>query len=133
MEFEWDPQKAEKNLDKHSVSFPEAATVFGDPRRERKQYEECKAQRKNDDLRAEYDLTKLKDGVRGKYLRRYRAGTNLALLAPDVRAAFPTDEAVDRALRKLMGDRERTQTSTKPQRNATASQRRTRTFSSSRR
>ncbi|MCI0740776.1 MAG: hypothetical protein L0Y72_17130 [Gemmataceae bacterium] len=61
-----------------------------------------KAQRKNDDLRAEYDLTKLKGGVRGKYLRRYRAGTNLALLAPDVRAAFPTDKAVNEALRSLM-------------------------------
>ena len=31
MEFEWDSAKAEKNLAKHGVSFPEAATVFGDP------------------------------------------------------------------------------------------------------
>jgi uncharacterized DUF497 family protein len=31
MEFEWDPQKAAKNLRKHKVSFTEAATVFGDP------------------------------------------------------------------------------------------------------
>lgn len=31
MEFEWDPQKAAKNLRKHKVSFAEAATVFGDP------------------------------------------------------------------------------------------------------
>ena len=30
MEFEWDPNKARKNLQKHSVSFNEAATVFGD-------------------------------------------------------------------------------------------------------
>lgn len=30
MEFEWDPRKAAKNLRKHSVSFTEAATVFGD-------------------------------------------------------------------------------------------------------
>ena len=55
-----------------------------------------------DDLRTEYDLTKLKGGVRGKYFKRYRAGTNLALLAPDVRAAFPTDRAVNLALRSLM-------------------------------
>jgi hypothetical protein len=55
-----------------------------------------------DDLRPEYDLSALKGGVRGKYLERYRAGTNLALLAPDVRAAFPTDEAVNQALRSLM-------------------------------
>ncbi len=31
MEFEWDPQKAVKNLRKHKVSFTEAATVFDDP------------------------------------------------------------------------------------------------------
>lgn len=31
MEFEWDPDKAGRNLAKHGVSFPEAATVFGDP------------------------------------------------------------------------------------------------------
>ncbi len=31
MEFEWDPQKAARNLAKHGVSFAEAATVFGDP------------------------------------------------------------------------------------------------------
>jgi hypothetical protein len=55
-----------------------------------------------DDLRPEYNLSKLKGGVRVKYLERYRAGTNLALLAPDVRAAFPTDEAVNQALRSVM-------------------------------
>jgi len=30
MEFEWDPKKAVRNLRKHKVSFPEAATVFAD-------------------------------------------------------------------------------------------------------
>ena len=30
-EFEWDPIKAAANLDKHGVSFAEAATVFFDP------------------------------------------------------------------------------------------------------
>jgi hypothetical protein len=47
----------------------------------------------------------LKGGVRGKYLERYRAGTNLALLAPDVPAAFPTDESVNQALKSLMEGR----------------------------
>ena len=51
----------------------------------------------DDDLLPEYDPSVFKDGARGKYFERYRAGTNLALLAPDVRAAFPTDEAVNRA------------------------------------
>ena len=31
MEFEWDPDKAARNLVKHRVAFTEAATVFGDP------------------------------------------------------------------------------------------------------
>jgi uncharacterized DUF497 family protein len=29
--FEWDSDKAEANIAKHGVSFPEAATVFADP------------------------------------------------------------------------------------------------------
>jgi hypothetical protein len=55
-----------------------------------------------DELRPEYDLSKLQGGVRGKYFERYQAGTNLALLAPEIRAAFPTDEAVNQALRSLL-------------------------------
>jgi hypothetical protein len=30
MEFEWNPDKADRNLKKHGVSFQEVATVFGD-------------------------------------------------------------------------------------------------------
>jgi hypothetical protein len=30
-DFEWDEDKALSNLEKHGVSFPEAATVFADP------------------------------------------------------------------------------------------------------
>ena len=31
MEFEWDPEKEQSNMQKHGVDFTEAATVFGDP------------------------------------------------------------------------------------------------------
>jgi hypothetical protein len=31
MEFEWDSEKAARNLAKHGVAFHEAGTVFGDP------------------------------------------------------------------------------------------------------
>ncbi len=31
MHFEWNQEKAKKNLSKHKVSFEEAATVFYDP------------------------------------------------------------------------------------------------------
>jgi hypothetical protein len=59
--------------------------------------------RTNDDLRPEYDLRQLlKGGVRGKYARRYHAGTNLVPLDPDVRKAFPTERAVNDALRLVM-------------------------------
>ena len=57
----------------------------------------------DDELGAEYDLSQLRGGVRGKYTQRYRAGTNLVLLAPDVAEAFPSDEAVNKALRLLIG------------------------------
>jgi len=55
-----------------------------------------------DELRPEYGRDDLKEGVRGKHVKRYREGTNLALLAPDVRAAFPTDASVNEALRSVM-------------------------------
>ncbi len=58
-----------------------------------------------DDLRPGYDAKVLTGGVRGKHLERYRAGTNLAPLSPDVRAAFPTDESVNQALRSLLAAR----------------------------
>jgi hypothetical protein len=57
----------------------------------------------NDDLRPEYDLRKLfKHGTRGKYAERYRAGTNLVLLAPDVARAFPNEQSVNDALRLVI-------------------------------
>jgi hypothetical protein len=55
----------------------------------------------NDELRPEYDFSQ---GVRGKYAARYRAGTNLVLLEPDVAARFPDSESVNRALRSLLDD-----------------------------
>jgi hypothetical protein len=56
-----------------------------------------------DELRPEYDLaTLLKGGVRGKYAKRYEKGTNLVLLSPDVARDFPTDEAVNEALRLVI-------------------------------
>jgi hypothetical protein len=56
----------------------------------------------DDELRPEYDLSQLKGGVRGKYAERYRAGSNVVVLAPDVAEAFPNEEAVNEALRLLI-------------------------------
>lgn len=56
-----------------------------------------------DDLRPEYDLSKLKGAVRGKYARRFHQGTNLVLLSPDVAKYFPDECSVNAALRSLVG------------------------------
>ena len=53
-------------------------------------------------MRDEYKREDLGSGVRGKYLESYQRGTNLVLLSPDVAMAFPTEEAVNEALRYLM-------------------------------
>ena len=55
-----------------------------------------------DELRPEYDFSQLKGKVRGKYAERYREGTNLVLLDPDVATAFPDAKAVNDALRLLI-------------------------------
>ena len=58
---------------------------------------------KADELRPEYDLAALlKEGIQGKYANRYEEGTNLVLLSPDVARDFPTDEAVNEALRLVI-------------------------------
>jgi hypothetical protein len=60
----------------------------------------------DNELRREYDLSKLKGGVRGKYIARFRAGTNLVLLSPDVAKHFPDEQAVNTALRSLIRSKE---------------------------
>ena len=52
----------------------------------------------DNDIRPHYDFSK---GVRGKYAERYAEGTNVVVLEPDVAKAFPTSEAVNKALRAL--------------------------------
>ena len=62
-----------------------------------------KSELNNDELRPEYDMKSLlKGGARGKYAKRYHAGTNLVLLEPEVAKAFPNDKAVNEALKLVM-------------------------------
>ena len=56
----------------------------------------------DDDLRPEYDFSSMAGGVRGKYVKRYREAVNLALIDPEVAEAFPTDVAVNEALRTVL-------------------------------
>ena len=53
----------------------------------------------DDDMLPEYDFS---GAVRGKYYERYRQGTNVVLLEPDVAQAFKDSESVNRALRLLL-------------------------------
>ncbi len=53
-------------------------------------------------MRSEYDLLRLKGGVRGKYYRQATAGTNLVLVDPEIANVFPDTESVNRALRLLV-------------------------------
>jgi hypothetical protein len=62
-----------------------------------------KQSERKDELRPEYDMKPLlKGAVRGQYIARYRAGTNLVLLEPEVAKAFPNDKAVNDALKLVM-------------------------------
>ena len=62
-----------------------------------------RSDRTADELRPEYDVRQLlKGGVRGKYAKRYHAGTNLVLLDPEVRKAFASERAVNEALRLVI-------------------------------
>ena len=53
-------------------------------------------------MRDEYDFASMKGGVRGKYVRRARAGTNIVLIEPEVADAFPTERAVNEALKGVL-------------------------------
>ena len=52
-----------------------------------------------DEMQDEYDI---RGGVRGKYYDRYRQGTNVVLLEPDVAAVFRDSHSVNQALRMLI-------------------------------
>jgi hypothetical protein len=51
-----------------------------------------------DTMRPEYDFSK---GVRGVTAARYREGTNIIVLDPELMDVFPDSDAVNEALRAL--------------------------------
>jgi hypothetical protein len=57
---------------------------------------------KPDELRPEYDFASMKGGVRGKYIERVRESTNIVLIEPGVAEAFPTERAVNEALKGVL-------------------------------
>jgi hypothetical protein len=55
----------------------------------------------DDEMRPEYDL---RGGVRGKYYERYKQGTNVVLLEPDVAKVFRDSATVNEALRRYLSE-----------------------------
>jgi hypothetical protein len=53
-------------------------------------------------MRDNYDFSK---GVRGKYAERYKQGTNIVLIDPDIAKEFPDAEAVNDALRHFLREK----------------------------
>jgi len=58
--------------------------------------------KESDELRPQYRRKDLGKGVRGMYFESYQKGSNLVLLNPDVSKVFPTEAAVNKALKSLI-------------------------------
>jgi hypothetical protein len=64
--------------------------------------------------KADQDIPELKReqlgvGVRGKYLKRFVQGSNVVVLQPEIQKAFPTSEAVNKALASMLAFAHETQ------------------------
>jgi len=59
-------------------------------------------------MKENYDFSK---GVRGKYAKQYKEGSNLVLLEPEVALVFPDSEAVNDALRQIIEEKKSSDTS----------------------
>ena len=55
-----------------------------------------------DDMRPEYDFSQMKDGIQGKYAEKFRQGSNIIRLEPDVAKVFESEASVNEALRSLI-------------------------------
>jgi len=60
--------------------------------------------KKQDDyeLREEYDLSKMTVLPKGRFDKKRRIGANVVVLDPEIAKAFPSDEAVNEALRLIL-------------------------------
>ena len=64
--------------------------------------------------KADQDIPELKReqlgaGVRGKYFKRFTKGSNIVVLQPEIQKAFPTSEAVNKALATMLAFAQETQ------------------------
>jgi hypothetical protein len=54
------------------------------------------------ELREDYDLSQLPIMPKGRYAPERRMGSNIVVLDQDIAQAFPSDEAVNKALRLVL-------------------------------
>ena len=71
---------------------------------------------KNDQDIPELKREQLGVGVRGKYYKQFTQGSNVVVLQPEIQKAFPTSEAVNKALASMLAFTQETQTLTQPKR-----------------
>ncbi|MCP4264524.1 MAG: hypothetical protein GY777_02940 [Candidatus Brocadiaceae bacterium] len=57
-----------------------------------------KKMQKDQEMLEEYDFS---NGIQGKYAKRYKEGTNVVVIDPDVAKFFPDHDSVNQALRSL--------------------------------
>jgi hypothetical protein len=69
-----------------------------------------RSKRATDEMRPEYDL---RGGVHGRYYERYKQGTNVVLLEPDVAKLFRDSATVNKALREYLIEHGRPPAATK--------------------
>ena len=67
-------------------------------------------QRESDNLRPEYPAELIRSGTRGKYAKRFKEGSNVVIIDPDLSDAFPNSRAVNEALRDYLASQERAAT-----------------------
>ena len=64
--------------------------------------------------KADQDIPELKReelgiGVRGKYFKHFKQGSNVVVLQPEIQKVFPTSEAVNKALASMLAFAKETQ------------------------
>ena len=57
----------------------------------------------------EFKREQLGVGIRGKYYKRFLQGSNVVVLQPEIQKAFPTSEAVNKALANMLAFAKETQ------------------------
>ena len=67
---------------------------------------------KDDQDIPEFKREQLGVGVRGKYHKQFMQGSNVVVLQPEIQKAFPTSEAVNKALASMLAFTQEAQTIT---------------------